>query len=284
MSNLESIENYLTNKLSEQEKNAFEQQMLADPALKADLDLQKHIVEGVRRARATELKAMLSNVPVPTGGTLTQLALGKIAAGVVAVGVIGTSLYFYLNSEEKQTPSPTNSTVIEEKLPASKQEKEIETPKTESQPESSPVSTIPADQKPESIDKKVPEKIKNAPAQPKIEVIDPSDELVDNPSKEEVVTDHKKSDIVASHIAVDTDDSNRKYSFHYQFSNSKLVLYGSFDKSLYEILEINGQTKTVFLFYKGNYYLLDEKQNHVTPLEPIKEGNLLRKLKEYRSR
>ena len=281
MSNLESIENYLTNKLSEQEKSAFEQQMSADPALKADLDLQKQIVDGVRRARAKELKAMLSDIPVPTGGTFAELALSKIAVGVVAVGVIGTSLYFYLNAEQKPA-APVNSTTIEKKLPDLKKEKEIETLKTEPQPENSPVSTVPADQKSKSIDKKAPEKKKEAP--PKIEVIDPSDELVDNPSKEEVVTDHKKSDIVASHIAVDTDASNKKYSFHYQFSNSKLVLYGSFDKSLYEILEINGQAKTVFLFYKGNYYLLDEKQKHVTPLEPIKEGALLRKLKEYRSR
>jgi hypothetical protein len=113
-------------------------------------------------------------------------------------------------------------------------------------------------------------------------VVYPSNVLVDNVEMKTVTTEAHKSTGTVSHIAVETEASNAKYHFHYQFINSKLVLYGAFDKSLYEILEINGEHRTVFLFYKGSYYLLNEKESHVTPLEAIKDAALLRRLKEYR--
>src|SRR6185295_8137837 len=95
MSNFELIDDYLTNRLGEQEKAAFEQRMLSDPAMLADVDFQKHVLEGVKKARAAELKAMLNNVPVG-GGFSSGLTAGKIAAGVVAAGIVATSLYLYL--------------------------------------------------------------------------------------------------------------------------------------------------------------------------------------------
>jgi hypothetical protein len=61
-----------------------------------------------------------------------------------------------------------------------------------------------------------------------------------------------------------------------------LVLYGKFDKGLYEIIEINGSSHSIFLFYKENYYLLDEKETTITPLTPIRDSQLVKKLKEYR--
>ena len=107
MSNFELIDDYLTNRLEEQERVSFEQRLGSDPALKADVDLQKHIVEGVKKARAAELKAMLNNVPVG-GGFSSGPRAGKIAAGVVAVGIVATSLYFYL----KPTGSPAGEPVV----------------------------------------------------------------------------------------------------------------------------------------------------------------------------
>src|SRR5260221_14225545 len=95
MSNFELIDDYLTNRLGEQERVSFEQRLGSDPALKADVDLQKHIVAGVKKARAAELKAMLNNGPVG-GGFSSRAMAGKIAGGVIAVGIVATSLYFYL--------------------------------------------------------------------------------------------------------------------------------------------------------------------------------------------
>src|SRR5258706_16033058 len=97
MSNFELIDDYLTNRLGEQERVSFEQRLGSDPALKADVDLQKHIVAGVKKTRAAELKAMLNNVPVGGGFSSGPMA-GKIAAGVIAVGIVATPPFFFLIS------------------------------------------------------------------------------------------------------------------------------------------------------------------------------------------
>ncbi len=282
MSNFELIDDYLTNRLAEQEKVTFEQQLGSDPALKADVDLQKHILEGVKKARVAELKAMLNNVPVG-GGFSAGLTAGKIAAAVVAAGILGTSIYLYLRPGETNKETP--SAIVENKVAPGTAGKEAEIKPSESpQPaKEQPVKIEPKKERANSFRKKGPSKAAATP-KPKIEVIDPSDELVENSTKEVSAAENQKSAITTSHIAVELNSTNRKYNFHYQFAGGKLILYGAFDKSLYEILEIHGDHPAVFLFFKENYYLLNEQQNKITSLQPIRDGALLRKLKEYRGR
>jgi hypothetical protein len=125
---------------------------------------------------------------------------------------------------------------------------------------------------------------KSKAVQPKIEVVDPSDELTKSTAEGKGATENNQTAIEPSHIKVETDNSNPEYSFHYQFSQGKLVLYGNFDKGLYEILEVHGDARSVFLFYKGEYYALNEKRSSILPLIPIKDAQLIKKLKDYRSR
>jgi hypothetical protein len=67
------------------------------------------------------------------------------------------------------------------------------------------------------------------------------------------------------------------------FKENKLLLFGMFEKNLYEILEFIGDdNRTVVLYYKSTYYLLDINKSEPTLLAPIKNKALLRKLKEYR--
>ena len=113
--------------------------------------------------------------------------------------------------------------------------------------------------------------------------MDPSDEFKEAEEPEDLATPGR-STLSVSKMEVITSPASKKYTFHYEFSESKLHLYGPFDKSLFEILEINGDGHAVFLFYKENYYLLDEDQHTVTPLAPIREGSLLKKLREYQGR
>ncbi len=280
MSNFELIDDYLTNRLGEQEKVAFEQKLGSDSALQADVDLQKHILEAVKKARIADLKAMLNNVPMG-GGFSSGIASGKIAAVIVTMGIIGTSLYFYF----KSAGIPEASGLEIEELHID--------PMTTG-PKAADSTTLYGDKtvvvQPSTIETKPvvaksPKKKKavksSTSKQPKIEVVDPSDELVDNSANPTSISEGKKSSVTLSHIAVETNNANKKYNFHYQFKDGKLALYGSFDKSLYEILEIHSNQHAVFLFYKENYYLLNEKQNKITALQPIKDAVLLRKLKEY---
>lgn len=284
MTNFELIDDYLTNRLTESEKVAFEQQVASDPSLKAEVELQKNILEGIKSVRAAELKAILNNVPIGASVSNSFSAM-KIAAGIIGAGILIGSIYYYY--QPKGLPEgPNLSTSIQDSLQdndsAESTEKliPVEEPTENS---NSPVVTEPTKEK--ATESKKEKKKPSTVSQPKLNVVDPTDEMATEDNQNEIViTEDPKSSVTLSHIQVETDSSSKKYNFHYQFNNGKLQLYGPFDKSLYEILEINGDSHSVFLFYKENYYLLDEKQNEITKLSLIKDGELLKKLKEYRGK
>lgn len=280
MNNSELIDNYLTNRLTDIERVAFEQQVASDPPLKADIELQKNIVEGIKHARATELKSMLDNVSIaPVSSGFASL---KIAAGIIGAGILIGSLYYYYQPKNL-TEVPNLSTSIQDSLQgndsaeSSKKLVPVEEPNKETKQQ---VADEPVKEKAVEIKKKT--NIPSVVKQPKIDVIDPTVEVSSEDNHSTIESENSKSAITASHIQVDTDSSSKKYNFHYQFNNGKLQLFGPFDKSLYEILEINGDSHAVFLFFKENYYLLDEKQTQITKLPLIKDGALIKMLKEYR--
>lgn len=288
MSHFELIDDYLSNRLKGAEREAFEKQLNNDPALRSDLDFQKQIVEGIRNARTAELKEMLNQVPVGGTSVPMEFSVVRMAAGVVAAGVVGAAIYFYVTRGElppfDNAAGDLNKKTTEEikkddparqdEAPAVKDEdKQDKDEKEETKKE----SLKPAAKKTEEA--KPVEK-------PKLDVTNPSEELdqPSDPKNDEPVSSNRRSDISPSTIQVDLDSSSKKYDFHYQFVGSKLMLYGSFDRSLYEILELNGDNHAVFLFYKDAYYLLDQNQTKVTKLEPIKDAALVNKLREYRKR
>jgi hypothetical protein len=124
-----------------------------------------------------------------------------------------------------------------------------------------------------------------APAtKPKMDLVDPTKDMLEGDSRPLTSQQTPKKPVSTSHIKVDVLTDDKKYSFHYQFSEGKLHLYGAFDTSLYEILEINGEMHRVFMFYKDQYYLLDENQTKAAPLQPIMDPELISKLKEFRGR
>jgi hypothetical protein len=292
MSNFELIDDYLSNRLKGAEKEAFDKQLQTDPALRSELDLQKQIITGIRSARAKELKSMLSNVPV--GETVTMdFSVVRMAAGLIAAGVVGAAIYFYATRGElppfKKAAGDLNTQTeeIEKQQP-------IEQDKTEVAPDSNvnpDAEATPAVQeeskkensKPAQVSPKQSDEIRPA-EKPKLDVTNPSEELENSDAKKNEPGAVRRGDISPSHIQVEMDSSNKKYSFHYQFVGSKLMLYGSFDRSLYEVLEINGDNHAVFLFYKDVYYLLDEDQTRISKLEPIKDAGLVNKLRDYRKR
>lgn len=289
MNNFESIDDFLTNRLGAPEKAAFEKELETNTALKAEVGLQKLAIEGVKKARAAELKAMLNNLPLGTNISMEWSAL-KIAAGIVGAGILIAGLTFYFKSN--QALNPTNfSSSIEDSLnqPDNTTNAPEETPSQPNQENISPAEEPKKEAAKEKAEKKETEKkASNHSAEavkPKIEMVDPTQELAENSTAEKnTAGENKKALVSVSYILVETDATNKKYGFHYQFSQGKLHLYGNFDKGLYEILEVNGDSHTVFMYYKELYYLLDEKQLAITLLEPIKDKKLLSKLKEYRGR
>jgi len=279
MSNVELIDDYLTNRLSEQDRDAFEAQMKSDPTLKADVDIQSQIVDGVKKARATELKAMLNKVPVGGPSSMSPL---QIAAGVVGTAILVSSIYFYFKPDTNPDIPEVTSTFedsskqiepIEEVAPIEEEKKE--SPAKEEKVEETTEQKSVAPIEPKAAAKSV--------TKPALDVLDPSSELTEStPTRGS--GESSKPVRASSKMEVEVDSSNKRYAFHYQFVSNKMILFGSFDKGLYEILEINGNINSRFLFYKENYYLLDDSKSEITPLEIIRDKSLLQKLKEYRKK
>ncbi|CAN5316213.1 hypothetical protein BH09BAC3_BH09BAC3_11520 [soil metagenome] len=281
MSNFELIDDYLGNRLNEADRKAFEQQVQGDPSLKSEVDFQRQIIESVKQARVTELKAMLSNVPV--GGSMWSGT--KLAASIVSAGLVSTVLYFYLNGDPATVVMEDNQPKEEVVIPA-----DATTLKEE------PIGSMPvvkdstqAEDQTVVIDKKKSIKTNQVPSpvhKPDLDLVDPSIDLADSGKGkiDPAINTKTEGDISVSKMDVITGLTDKKHNFHYQFSEGKLKLYGPFDRSLYEILEIHGVTHAVFLFYKENYYLMNEDQTEITPLQLIKDAQLLKKLKEYRGR
>ncbi len=278
MENFELIEKYAAGQLQGPEKEAFELQLQNDTSLQGDVALQKQIIEGIRKARVSQLKAMLNQVPVTSALQFgTGVSTIQIVTGVITAGAVITGTLFYYKPWQKEIVTP----VIENKLPSVQKDNEPEiTPANPEEDKTS--STISEPNK--DTKKKVPVTKKQSSVQPKIEVVDPTDELTQENSREREKLSQPRPTIITSRIAVEINSASIKYSFHYQFNQGKLILYGIFDSGLYEVLEVNGDTHSVFLYYKDNYYLLNEKQSAINPLVTIKDLELVKKLKEYRGR
>lgn len=275
MNNFELIDDYLANRLQEQDRKAFEQQLDGDPALKEEVEFQQQIVHGVRQARVAELKSMLNNVPV-SGNYWSG---GKIAAAVVTAGIVATGLYFYVNENEVSMTSLQEQNQEITGHPEDKTIVPIVPSSSNVRPEDSVTTLQPTKEKSGKLKQN---KTSTPINKPDIQVVDPSADFSQNEEEKESVTPGR-SQISPSKMEVAINPVDKKHNFHYQFVQEKLMLYGPFDKNLYEILEINGDGHAVFLFYKENYYLLDEKQSGITKLAPISDSQLLKKLREYRS-
>jgi hypothetical protein len=275
MENSELIEKYVRGQMEASERLAFENQLHSDPSLQSDVALQKQIVEGIKKVRIAELKAVLNQVPV--GGSMPYgVAAGKIVTGIIAVGAVVTGSLLYLKPWPKtsvpvtktETPLIKNKTVMPADTVATPEPKDVK------------AAASPIESKP----KKEVTATKAKAVQPKIDVMDPTEELTKTTADKRNPAEVNKAGVMPSRITVETESSNPKYSFHYQFSQGKLILYGNFDKNLYEIIEVHGDAHAVFLFFKENYYILNEKQSMITPLIPIKDLQLIKKLKDYRSK
>jgi len=286
----ELLDDYLRHQLNEGDKAAFEQQLEADPTLKSEYKIQHQIASGLRQARVAELKSMLNTIPVPPATQGTSL-LSKLGIGIAAAVIIGLGIYYFMQEPE---------TTVEPQPVATETAPESSTSPVE--PQHQPASDTPATitEAPDATNK-VDESTKTTAAstkstkakpqekpieKPVIQAFDPSEE---NDSESNVVTEVEKTEKAEKapngiSIPVETIANNKKYSFHYQFKEGKLVLYGSFENNLYYIMEFFSDNKpTRFLFYKDNYYLLEDLNDKVKPLHAINDPALLSKLRASRA-
>lgn len=295
---LELLDQYVSNRLAAQDRVAFERKLESDASLKTELQIQQRIVEKIREARIKELKTMFNNVPVSALETGTS-PIVKTALWIAAAGAVGIGAYFLIDKNETAEPeitaqqeqvapesTPQNTETTEEPAATQQPQTSEETDQTPSSPDNKANQVPNANDTPkESSAATNQESITEERRSPApLDVFDPTEEA-ETPSAERAPEERiaDSAPLNKSSIVVETDNTNKKYTFHYQFKSGKLFLYGTFEKNLYEIMEFFSDNKrTVFLFYKDNYYLLNEDNEAIKPLTPISDPLLVKKLKDYR--
>ncbi len=284
---LDLLDDYLANRLDEPGRKAFEQKLNGNPELRSEMELQQQMISSIKNARIHELKGMLNNIPVPAVQTSGATAAAKVATWVVVLGLIGAGLYLYLDRDTATTE--TKQTESTETKSDSQSQEEVVHPNTttpaqaedDSKDEAPVVSSEPssAGQKPVAPKPASKDNVKK----PDLEVYDPTTEQEQESSTEEIpAIGHERE---TPSISVEVGPASGKNALHYQFKEGKLFLYGPFQKDLYEIMEFFSDDKrTIFLYYNNEFYLLKDNSTTIKPLAPVQDQELVRKLKEYRSK
>lgn len=77
--------------------------------------------------------------------------------------------------------------------------------------------------------------------------------------------------------------SDTKNQFHYRFKSGKLILFGDFSGSTYEIIELNSTLgKSYYLYYNSNFYPLSVDNTKITELRVLSDKTLIDELKKIK--
>lgn len=265
----ELLDDYLTNRLSEQDRSAFEQRLQSDPDLQQEYALQKRVIQGIKDARVAQLKSMLNQVPVPSAAG-NAIASKVLFGTVVAIVIAAAALWFYRHepsapkqpqrqSEQKSTtpdqePANTGKLPEKESLPSITQDAHVQ------ESDRNQTSAGTEHSKPSLAKRPDP---------------------VSGPAGNTTDRDEKAADAVASVVIIDT---NAGYTYHYGFNNGNLTLYGPFEEGSYEIVTVEtGAKSVVSLYHQEKYHVLDETAGEIRSLKPVTDSDLLGKLEKQRT-
>jgi len=88
-----------------------------------------------------------------------------------------------------------------------------------------------------------------------------------------------------SQLEIEIISNKRKYPFHYQVIEGRLLLYGDFSEEPYELLEISiNSEKELYLFFKDKYYEIEETASEATPLQPVTNKSIVRELEKLKNK
>lgn len=265
----ELLDEYITHQLSGEEKAAFEERLAQDPALQQEYKFQESVAQGLRTARAAELKTMLNNIAIPTLPTAGTSVMVKVMVGVLMSGLVMVVGYLFLF--DQHTPIQVTSDITSEVNPAKPEEQPTPAPPTTAPAETTPAKETPAQQQ-QTI----------TPVQkPAMEVYNPTEDQEEAPASSGSPAEQRTGKTPSMPVHNITD--NASYNFHYQFKDGQLYLYGPFEKNLYEIMEFFADSRhTMFLRYQEHYYLLQDNGDKIKALTPVQDQALIQKLNSTR--
>ena len=279
MENFEKLEAYFNNELNDSEKSDFLREIESNTELKSEYNFQNEVINGIKEARKAELKAMLDNVTIISVSTVST-GLMKILAVGTATLIVGTAIWYYYNTT---TPLEIdNENTLIEIAPLTENDSLIKNETEELKKENDSITIT------EESGKTNTTKIVNNDNPTIITPVLPSsaDEIISQSLPEEnleIPNDISKANInLASKVDIEI-KLKKKYSFHYQYSQGKLILYGNFEEDLFEILELNKENEVeIYLYYKSNYYYIEDKSDSIIPLKSVKSERLKLKLEGLR--
>ena len=280
MNKIEKVEAYFNNELNSSDKSEFLNEMESDTELKSEYNFQNEIINGIKDARKAELKAMLNKVPITSVSTATT-GLYKIFAGSVATILLGTASWYYFTATEQVEVNTQTEVIIgftENNVAGNTILQSEEVQKTTS----TPILEEGAKESTEQVtERKEVTSAINTPVLPNSENDFESQSLpeenLDIPSDLSSASINLNSKVDVKIVM------KKKYDFHYQFSHSKLVLYGEFEEGLFEVLELNKEDNVeVYLYYKSNFYYILNNTNSISPLKSVSDKNLKLKLEGLR--
>jgi hypothetical protein len=279
----EKIDQYLLDQLSPADKAKFEQLMSGDAHLKSEIAMQKSIVSALGDARSLQLKARMQKIPVSMSSTAHAIRLKWIGAGAAASVVAGLIIFMLSGQETTTTTETTNgdgNAVVSAPIQSTTDVTNTAVPATETvatadvkqpvtvQKNSSSAQVQSSDIKAFDNSASFNESEENGLSTPNQD---------NNTAPSSNLTTEANNKLANLSVAVDTQNLKDK---SYQFSGSKLTLFGDFNSKPYELLELNNKgQKTLFLSYDNEYYELVWGKTTKTPLKKVQHKETLEKLK-----
>jgi hypothetical protein len=294
MTNNERIEAYFRNELGETEQQHLLQDVKTDKSLNSDFKFQESVTDGIKAFRKKELIAKLDNIQIAT--TSQSLLLKTIGiVGIATIATIGT--YMWLNQDIGTIPTQPESNIeelVQEPTEGSSNNSNS-LAASANEDESSEKEDLASIEENSKEVAKLEETItpeRNAPTT--AETVAPTIVVPEfnEPESGESMTDEEDLSapdaMSTSSVKLSTRNDvevklSKKYTFHYQIVDEALVLYGSFNESPFEVIELKtNEGINSYLYFKENFYSLLTDSKEIRPLYQIENKELINELQKRR--
>lgn len=284
---IDQVGAFLDNELSGEDLANFNAELAINPALVKELDFQKELIEGIKEYRKTELKARLNDIPVSTA--LWYGTPLKIITGILVTAGIGYGIFELMQGIEPKLPEDQQVKIVEVEPIRTDEPEAITNKHKQEMPEKTGIIAEEQLNKEELQDKDINKKEKSiaVPSAPK--VLTPESFGTEQVTEDDLEIPEtslgSKNEPLESQLEIEIISNKRKYPFHYQVNEGRLLLYGDFDEEPYELLEISiNAEKKLYLFFKDKYYEIEETASEATPLQPVSNDSLIRELEKLKNK
>ena len=298
----EAIAQYLTRRMSEVERSAFEQKISESPQLAQKIEFEKQIAQGIKNYKKGILKSRLDQLELgPSIVETTSITTKIILAGITVI-VIGGLSYFMLTPGEILVIENQETIIGTDGMAEDKNAKislEIDTTYAMLSDKKEDERTSPITKDIENTTVKVSTKQSKKESksdkvilQAEVEVVLPDmdgteisfDETFD--SLQDFSDDLMKNQAQVnsvSELEVEIEMKKTK-KLKYIYVGEKLILIGDFSASTYQIIEDNTiAEKKLYLYFEQEYYVLSVTSEKKT-LIPVRDIRLLDYLVDLRNK